>query len=100
MKKLIALFALVAFAGVLSAPAVMAADLNNQVVIEQAFDNDFDNDFDKDKDKDKKKNKRATKKALKKASKNEVKATTAEGSCCGEGEAKKEEKASCCGEKK
>lgn len=96
MKKFIALFALVAFVGVLTAPAATVTEKSNQVVLDQSFDKNLD----KDKDKDKKK--------AAKASKTAVKAKAAEGSCGGcteaagcEGEAAKkaEEKGSCCGEK-
>jgi len=100
MKKFIALFALVAFIGVLSAPAATVSEQSNQVVLDQSFDNDFDNDFVKDKDKDKDKDKKK-----KKASKTIIK-THAEGSCgsCGEktkceGETKAK-KGSCCEEGK
>lgn len=96
MKKLFALLVLVAFVGVVAAPAVTIEKNSSVVVIDQSFDKNID----KDKDKDKKKTK-ATKKAV---TKTEVKSTQA-GSCtgctekstCEEGTAKKE--SSCCGEK-
>lgn len=104
MKKFIALFALVAFVGVLTAPAATVSEQSNQVILDQSFDNDFDNNFDKDKDKDKDKKKK--KKKNTKATKTVVKAH-AEGGCggCGEkaeceGEAAKEKKASSCEEEK
>ena len=99
MKKLIALFALVAFVGVLTAPAVAATDYNNNVSIEQAFDKDLDKD--KDKDKKAKKDKK-----VKKATKKEVAKKAASEGCGGCGEAaacegeKTEAKGSCCGEEK
>lgn len=100
MKKFIALFALVAFIGVLTAPAATVSEQNNQVVFDQSFDNDMDKDLDKDKKKKKKKTKKSDK-----ATKTVVKAH-AEGGCggCGEkakceGEAVKEKKSSCCDEK-
>ena len=90
MKKLIALFALVAFVGVLTAPVASATEQSNQVVLDQSFDNDQDQDKTKSK---------------KKAKKTVVK-SSAEGGCggCGEkaeceGEVKKSEKESCCDEK-
>lgn len=93
MKKFITLFALVAFVGVLTAPAATVSEQSNQVVLDQSFDNDFDNNFDKDKDKKKDKKKKKNKKNSN-ATKTVVKAH-AEGGCGGCGE-----KAECEGEKK
>jgi len=97
MKKFIALFALVAFVGVLTAPAVTVSEKSNQVVLDQSFDKDLDKDQDQNKKKKKtKKNTKATKTVVK---------AHAEGSCggCGEkaeceGETQKAKKASCCEE--
>ena len=100
MKKLFALLALVAFVGVLSAPAATIIEKNSSVVtLDQSFDNDFDKDLKKDKKKDKKK--KATKSEAK-ASSSKAKATEGCGSACGTscGEATKAKEGSCCGEEK
>lgn len=103
MKKFITLFALVAFVGVLTAPAATVSEQSNQVVLDQSFDNDFDNNFDNnfDKDKDKKKDKKKKKEKKNKKNSNATKTVVkahAEGGCggCGEGEKKTE---ACCDDK-